>query len=118
MRYNQLDIFNQDEGKRLADAGLSLAVETANREHTGWSDRCWNLFYQWLNNKPRYFEFMIEDFREYLSIYGLLEMPKSNRAFGFISKRALKHELIEFGKITNVKNPKAHCARATTWRKK
>lgn len=118
MKCSQLDMFKQDEGKRLADAGLNLAVDTANTEHPGWAERCWQLFWQWLNKKPMYFEFMIEDFREYLNKYDLLEKPKSDRAFGFISKKAVSRGLIELSRIVRVKNKKAHCANAALWIKR
>lgn len=119
MLNKQLNIFDQPaDGARLAEVGLELAVETADKASVKWSERCWMLFYQWLNKKPRYFEFMIEDFREYLDKYDLLETPPSKRAFGFISKRAIKRELIVHAGIARVKNPGAHATPANVWRKK
>lgn len=111
----QLDIFDQEAGKRLAVVGMEQAVETANSEYPKWSDRCWQLFYQWLNRKPRYYEFMIEDFRNYLYHYDLIERPKSDRAFGFISIKAVKMNLIVFSKMGRVKNKKAHATPASVW---
>lgn len=117
--YKQSTIeFDVIQGAKLAEAGLSLAVETANAEHEKWSERCWQLFYQWLNKRPRYFEFMIEDFRAYLEKYDLLEKPKSDRAFGFIPGKALRRELIVFSRIEKVKNKNAHATPANVWRKK
>lgn len=115
--FKQLDIFDQAAGERLAVAGMELAVETANGEHPKWSERCWQLFYQWLNKKPRYYEFMIEDFRKYLYDYDLIERPKSDRAFGFISVKAVKMNLISFSKMERVKNKKAHATPASVWMK-
>lgn len=116
--YNQLNIFDPVHGQKLAEVGLSLAVETANAEHPKWSERCWQLFFQWLNRKPRYFEFMIEDFRDYVYSYGLIEAPKSDRAFGFLSVKAMKREMIEFSRVAKVKNKKAHATPANVWRKR
>ena len=115
---NQLSIFHSTRGEELARTGLELAVETANAEHQNWSDRCWQLFRVWLNSKPRYHEFMIEDFREYLYSYDLIEKPQSDRAFGFIAKRALKQDLIFSVGMRRVKNEKAHSAIACLWAKK
>lgn len=114
----QSTIFDIIEGKKLAETGLQLAVETANAEHDNWSERCWQLFYQWLNKKPRYFEFMIEDFRKYIEDFDLLEIPKSNRAFGFLSVKAIRNDLICFSRMAKVKNKKAHATPANVWVKK
>lgn len=105
-------------GEQLARAGLSLAVDHADKTEPGWSDRCWQLFKVWLSRKPRYFEFMIEDFRSYLNKYDLIENPPSLRAFGMISKRGLKSGFIEHAGICKVKNRKAHATPANLWRKK
>ncbi len=115
----QLDIFfDRAAGVALAKAGMDLGVETANAEHPKWSDRCWLLFFNWLNKKPRYYEFMIEDFRDYVYQYDLIEKPKSERAFGFLSVRAVKRELIDHSGTAKVKNKKAHATPANVWRKK
>lgn len=119
MSYQQTILnFDQAAGEHLAKVGMELAVETANAEHPKWSDRCWQLFFQWLNKKPRYYEFMIEDFRKYVDEYGLLKKPKSERAYGFLSGKALRRGLIEFSKTAKVKNRKAHATPANVWRKK
>lgn len=108
-------IFDAQQGQQLADTGLELAVETANSEHPEWKDRCWRLFWQWLNKKPRMFKFMVEDFRKYVYDNDLLERPRSDRAFGFISKKAIKENLVVFGGTQKVSNKKAHCANASVW---
>lgn len=113
-----MSIFDIEAGKRLAVAGMELAKETADNEFDGWSGSCWMLFKFWLLKKPRYFEFMIEDFRKYVYDMDLIEKPKTDRAFGFISKRALKEGLIEFVGTSRVKNKKAHATPASVWRKK
>lgn len=116
--YKQLDIFDQKAGENLARIGMELAVETANAEHPKWSERCWQLFYQWLNKKPRYHQFMIEDFRIDLYRYDLIEKPKSDRAFGFLTGKAVRRGLIESCGTQKVKNRKAHATPAGLWRKK
>jgi hypothetical protein len=110
--------FDAQRGEELARAGMELAVETANAEHPKWSERCWKLFWQWLNKKPRYHEFMIEDFRQDLYKYDLIEKPKSDRAYGFLSKRAVKQGLIMHAGTAKVKNSNAHGTPANVWVKK
>jgi len=111
-------VFDLPAGERLADVGMELAVETANNEHPEWKDRCWKLFWQWLNKKPKYHSFMIEEFRMYVYQYDLLERPKSDRAFGFLSKKAVKEGLVIHGGTNKVSNIKAHGTPANVWVKK
>jgi hypothetical protein len=111
-------MFDGQRGEELAKAGLELAIETAEAEHPDWKSQVWQLFWQWLNRKPKYFEFMVEDFREYLLTYDLKLQPKSDRAFGFISKRALKEGLVMHGGLRKVRNKKAHATPANVWIKK
>lgn len=107
--------FSMERGQHLAEVGMNLAVETANAEHNGWSDRCWSLFIEWLKVKPSGFLFMIENFRQYIYEYDLLERPRSERAFAFISKRAIKEGLVLYGGIQSVTNARAHSAKASIW---
>lgn len=116
--FKQLDIFDQQAGEHLAEVGMQLAVESADRKEKDWSKRCWQLFLWWLRrNIRRGSEFMVEDFRRHVIEMGLLEEPPSNRAFGMVSKRALAGGWIEFVRTDKVKNKNAHCARASVWRK-
>jgi hypothetical protein len=116
-KQQQID-FDQAAGEALAKAGMELAVETAEAEFRGWKDRCWQLFYQWLNKKPRYHEFLLEDFREYCYQYDLIEKPRSERAFAFLSKKASKLELIMCVGDAKTRNKTAHRAKASKWVKK
>ena len=114
----QGSLFDTD-GETLATAGMELAKETADKKVKDWSKLCWQLFLVWLRRRQRYHEFMIEDFRLYLYKYDLIEKPPSERAFGFISKRALKYGWIEHsGRTAKVKNKLAHATPANVWRKK
>lgn len=118
MLYKQISIFDAVQGQTLALTGLQLAQETAEKQFPGWNDRCWELFVQWINTKPRGYEFLIEDFREYLQGYGLIEMPPSLRSFGFIAlKKEGKNLMEKTGYTKKVANKKAHRANASVWRK-
>lgn len=115
----QLPLLELDlgRGKELAEVGLSLAVESAERKEKGWSKLCWQLFLVWLRKQKRGTEFKIEDFRKYLYDYDLISPPPSERAFGFISVRAKKENWIVFVRTEKVKNKKAHGANASVWKK-
>ena len=106
---------NFDRSQSLSHVGLDMAVDTANLQYPGWSIRCWQLFRQWLQHRPRYHCFLIEDFRAYLYDYDLIERPNSERAFGFIGQKAMKEGLVIKGEIKKVSNVKAHCANAQSW---
>lgn len=110
-------VFDMTAGKRLGEAGLSLAVETAEKKEKGWTKLCWQLFLAWLRrNVKRGNEFMIEDFRLHVQKMGLLDEPPSNRAFGVITKYG-KDKYFQFVRITKTKNKIAHGANASVWMK-
>lgn len=103
--------------KNLGDAGLLLAVETAEKKEKGWTKLCWQLFLAWLRrNVKRGNEFMIEDFRLHVTAMGLLDEPPSNRSFGVIPKYG-KDKFFQFVRITKTKSVKGHGANASVWMK-
>lgn len=108
-------VLDEKRGAELANAGLSLAVESADKKEKGWTRLCWQLFLLWLRRRKEGEEFMIEDFRKYLYDYDLIIPPPSERAFGFIAARAKNHGWIKFIRTKKVKNTKAHCANAAVW---
>lgn len=123
-RYNLPSLFEQaivldiNKGMQLAEAGMNLAVESADKKEKDWSKRCWQLCEEWLRRKPNGFEFMIENFRVYLYQYDLIEKPPSERSYGFLSSRIIKEgwaEMIGDGRTSNVKT---HGAKAGVYRKR
>lgn len=121
----QPSLFDQPEAlliditraKKLAESGLSLAVETAEKKEKGWTKLCWQLFLVWLRrNVKRGNEFMIEDFRIHVIKMDLLAAPPSNRSFGFIPKYG-KDKYFQFVRITKTKSEKGHGANASVWMK-
>lgn len=117
-KYSQGDLFDQQRGEELAESGLSLAVENAERKEKDWKKKVWQLFLLWLRRKKRYQdEIMIWEFRKYLKDYDLMEFPKgvSERAFGFISKRAKKEGWIIYAGSGKTKGEKAHNCIAGKW---
>ena len=100
------------EGERLAKEGINHA---ADKNGSGWKERCWNLFIEWIMNKPVGYHFMIEEFRLHVEAQKKLEKPNSNRAFGFLSVEARKKNLIESAGMAKVKNETAHRCYANIW---
>lgn len=113
----QLTILDSDEGQLLATEGLTRAVTKADKDYTDWSSRCWNLFLRWLGKKPVGFKFMIESFRIDALAWGKIEEPQSQRAFGFLSKRSVKMNLITAAGTAKTKSKGSHSTPANVWRK-
>lgn len=113
----QLSLLNQPQGSVLADEGLTKAVDKADRDHPEWSERCWQLFLRWLSKKQPGHHFLIEDFRNDCMKWEMIEEPNSNRAFGFISKRAVNQKLIVSAGKAKTKSSRGHGANAEVWSK-
>lgn len=114
--YSDQPEFNFERGMELGEIGMNLAVENAERKEKDWKKKCWQLFLYWLRRKKRMKdEFMMEEFRKYLLDYDLMEMPPSNRAFGFVSVKAKNEGWIIHAGFGRVKNILAHGANASKW---
>jgi hypothetical protein len=114
----QLDILTLiEEGEALKQKGLQQAVDHANNIIDNWSERIYDLFKEWLSNKPVGFRFMTEDFRMHVECQKKIESPVSKRAYGFICPKAKREGLIECCGLGPVKNSTAHRAFASVWRK-
>jgi hypothetical protein len=110
---NQIQ-FDFERSQKLGEIGLYVAVNNAGPD---WSERCWELFKRWISKKPVGFEFQVERFRADLYKFNMIEKPPSERAFGFISKRAVKEGLIECAGTGKCANVKAHSTPVNKWRK-
>lgn len=108
---------NAFEGQALATEGLNRAVTKADNDHPQWSERCWQWFLVWFGKKQKGSEFMIETFRRDVLAWGKIEKPNSDRAFGFISKRAVKEGLIVGAGTAKTKSKDSHGTPANVWRK-
>ena len=103
-------------GKELKQAGIQVAADHADQVHLGWQDEAFEALKQFLfwNNSP----FMCETFRAFAEEECHLPPPPHARAYGAVMQRAKRERLIEHAGISQVKNPKAHCANAGLWIKK
>ncbi len=105
------------EGEALKQQGINTAVSHANAVGPDWSGRVWDIFIEWLANKPVGYQFMTEDFRLHCVAQQRIEQPPSLRAYGFIAPKAVREKLIQYHNTKKVLNPKAHQARASVWSK-
>lgn len=114
--YTQLSILDAiREGEARSISGLDRATKAAESVAPGWKDKCWGLFKEWVLRKPPGYQFMIEEFRMWVIENDKLDRPKSDRAFGFLSKKGVKEGLISPAGMAKVKNEKAHRCYANMW---
>lgn len=107
MVYQEAIVFT---GEQLKKAGMSLAIDSANNKHSGWSDMAFEFLQSYIRNNQ---VFLTEDLR--LKSTGVVPEPPSLRAWGGIMAKACKQGLIKKIGFQNVKNVKAHCTPATLW---
>lgn len=106
-----LDIFT---ARLQRDKGIQTAINHANSVNTGWSEKAFKMFCEWLAGWQPGYKFTIEQFRQIAQIRGLPDPPHA-RAFGSLAVRAKKAGLINSNGTVKVRNPKAHCANANQW---
>lgn len=110
-----IDLFG-GEGEALRDEGIKQAVDHADEKTPNWSDMAFEKVREFTQAYP-HLEFMTEELRAWAYHKGLPE-PTHGRAWGSIMVRAANKNIIEKVRITQVKNPKAHCANANLWKSK
>jgi len=111
---NQQSFLNET-GQVLRNKGMEQAIEHAEQETPKWSDLALDKLKTFTGLYPN-LEFMTEQFREWAITHGLPK-PPHGRAFGGVMSRAARIKMIEKAGMSQVKNPKAHCANANVWRK-
>jgi hypothetical protein len=103
-------LFDQPVAEALRDAGISRAINHANRETPGWPDIAYEFLKRYISGHQ---SFMTEDVRT-ASIGEILQAP-NDRAWGGVIARARNEGLVQAIGTDKVKNPNAHCAFATVW---
>jgi hypothetical protein len=102
---------SMDLSKKLKEDGMQRAVDHANTVTTGWSEKAFDFLKGYIAINPL---FMTEDVR-YAS-QGIVPSPPSQRAWGYVIRRAVQEGLIFRHDIKPVKNIKAHRANASVWK--
>ena len=109
---NQAQLFD-DSGKVLRDLGMQQAIDHADTDSPGWSERAYEALKEYLKRHSG--EFMGEDVRLWAYQDYKLERADNHRAWGSVINRAARNGLIRKVGIRQVANPVAHCANANVW---
>ena len=110
---NQLNIFEQDLGKELRDAGIAQSEKHANEEIPGWSDMAFGFLISFLERNSH--EFMVEDVRK--EAEGIVPYSHTERAWGSVILKASRRGLVKHLGYKQVDNPNAHKTPASVWQK-
>lgn len=111
---NQERLFDET-GAVLRDRGMKQAIDHAEQETPQWKELALAKLKEF-TTEFSHLQFMAEDFRAWAVTNGLPKPPHA-RAFGGVMAKAAGARLIVKVGIGQVKNPKAHRANATIWRK-
>jgi len=103
--------FNAED---LKQAGMNLALQSAEEKEERWGDRCYTLLVQFL--KIHRMNFMTEEFRRWCEQGNRIAEPPSKRAYGAIITRASKAGLITHQGFAATNNAKEHRTPASVWR--
>jgi hypothetical protein len=110
MTASQLNI---DFARKARDRGIKQAVKHADQAHESWSEKAYGHFVTFVSLQKGTFK--VEDFREFSR--DVLPDPPSLRAFGALPLRAARAGLIKKVGVEQVRNVKAHMAKAAVWEK-
>lgn len=105
----QLNILEAIEQR---NAGIQTAIDHANSDNPGWSEKAFEEFKRFLVINPG--EFMAEQFRCHCAVIDF-PLPPHARAFGGIIRKASNAGIIKFVRYQQVSNPKAHACFASVW---
>jgi hypothetical protein len=104
---SQISIWDASE---LTNEGINRAVEHADDENLGWSQRAFLFLLRYMCDKRT---FMTEEVRE--AAKHLIPDPPSQRAWGGIVRRAVTGGFVKKIGFKPVSNPKAHQTPASVW---
>lgn len=100
----------QAHGRTLADAGMAAALNHAERVAPAWGEVAFSAFKRYARSLPSGARFQCEDVRRWAMAEGLVDEPPSLRAWGPITKRAIRAGVVRHVGFASVDNPAAHCA--------
>jgi hypothetical protein len=75
------------------DSGISLAVEKADRDVSGWSDSAFYALMKYISEHPD--PFLAEEAREWCESEGYVTPPENGRAWGAVFQRASRVNAIK-----------------------
>mgnify|MGYP001605844020 CR=1 FL=1 len=108
---NQFALFGED-GRVLRDAGIKAAADHAERVSPSWAERALGYVKEYA---CYHVEFTGEDCRMFAEAHGFT-FPHG-RAWGNVMLMAARRGIVKKVGTRQVKNPRAHCAIATLWRR-
>jgi hypothetical protein len=102
-------------GRALRDSGMKVARLNADSRVLGWSELALGYLKEFICVRPE-FEFTGEDVRLFAESKGF-HSPASKRVWGSVMMSAAKQGIIRKVGTAPVKNPRAHMAFASVWRR-
>ena len=105
--------FPTPTGRQLRDEGIKRATERTEQIHPGWQERALSYVKEFVIYNE---VFLGEDIRTYAEERGF-DAPSHKRAWGAVMMTAAKKKIVEKIGTRKVKNPRAHTAIATLWRR-
>jgi len=101
-------------GEELKEAGMALAIESADKAAEKWSEQAYALLLDYIRLHGAGHTFQAEAARQHIHAKGL-PLPPSNRAIGSLMVKLKNAGLIRSLGTAPVKNPRAHQANANVW---
>lgn len=96
---------------QLAENGAQMAAMRANRVHADWSERAYCALRRYAQ---AHHEFTTEEVRK--AYAGVIPTPPDNRAWGFVTKRAVRDGVCTRDRIAKATSPKVHGGWVTVWK--
>lgn len=103
----------RDEACRLRDEGIDTAAAHADAVQPEWTEQAFAFLRLYLELNAT---FTTEDVR--MAARGVVPEPPDRRAWGSVTRRAVKEKLIERSGFTEAKDPRVHCNIVAVWRSK
>lgn len=105
-------LHEEKSARQLADEGAQAAADHAERETVDWKKRALKAFEDYARNNT---EFLTEDVRVWAHQNGLPGAP-DGRAWGHVSKQAVKERFVEVSGYRNTRIKPAHAGPRAVYR--
>jgi hypothetical protein len=111
---NEQMTFDEYQATINRDNGIAVTMANAESKIPGWTDAAFEQLCEFVDGNP--FEFMTEDVRAFAERNGL-ESPPNLKAWSGVMLRAAKMKIIKKVGIGQRKQPQAHRAFTTIWKR-